>query len=84
MGGLTTMTGPGIPASRDAITADWMRRALVAGGSPGTPPIDDVVVSDIGAGVGLLAEILRCRLIRGGGDAEAVPEGSTARSGSER
>ena len=68
------MTGPGIPESRDAITADWMRRALVAGGSADTPPIDDLVVSDIGAGVGLLAEILRCRLIRAGGDPEAVPE----------
>ena len=73
MGGLTTMTGPGIPENRDAITADWMRRALVAGGSPDTPPIDDVVVSDIGAGAGVLAETLRCRLVRHGGDAEAVP-----------
>ena len=68
------MTGPGIPENRDAITADWMRRALVAGGSPDTPRIDDIVVSDIGAGVGLLAEILRCRLVRGGGDAGAAPE----------
>ena len=68
------MTGPGIPENRDAVTADWMRRALVAGGSPDTPRIDDVVISDIGAGVGLLAEILRCRLVRGGGDAGAAPE----------
>ena len=56
------MSGPGIPAGRDAVTADWMRRALVAGGAADTPPIDEVAVEDIGAGVGLLAEILRCRL----------------------
>lgn len=68
------MTGPGIPENRDAITADWMRRALAAGGSLNTPRIDDVVVSDIGAGAGVLAETLRCRLVRDSGDAEAVPE----------
>lgn len=68
------MTGPGIPKDRDAISADWMRQALIAGGFPNTPPIDDVVVTDIGAGVGLLAEILRCRLVRRGRNAEVVPE----------
>ena len=68
------MTGPGIPENRDAITADWMRRALAAGGAPDTPPIDEVVVSDIGAGLGVAAETLRCRLVRGNGDAGAAPE----------
>lgn len=88
------MTGPEIPANGDAITADWMQRALRAGGaldvpvsedvvigvsdgmrpllSPNAPVIQDVVVEDIGAGVGLMAEILRCRLTCAGG-AAAVP-----------
>ena len=68
------MTGPGIPENREAITADWMRRALIAGGAPDTPPIEDVIVSDIGGGFGVAAETVRCRLVRGGGDAEAARE----------
>lgn len=76
--GPTRVSGPGIPENRTAITPDWMRRALVAGGLRDAPPIEDVIVSDIGDGVGLLAEILRCRLVLAGpvGDraAEAVPE----------
>ena len=57
------MTGPGIPASGEAVTADWMRRALRAGGAPDAPVIEDVVVEDIGVGLGLMAEIVRCRLV---------------------
>ena len=67
-------TGPGVPENRNAVTADWMRRALVAGGAPDTPPIDEIVVSDIGEALGLLAEVLRCRLIRSGDGARAAPE----------
>lgn len=64
-------TGPGIPENADAITADWMRRALAAGGGADAP-VDDVVVSGVGAGVGLLAQILRCRLTRRDDDGVAA------------
>ena len=67
------MAGPGIPENKDAVTADWIRRALVAGGAPDAR-IDEVVVSDIGTGVGLLAQILRCRLIRRCAGGATLPE----------
>ena len=67
------MTGPGIPENADAVTADWMRRALAAGGGPDAP-LDDIVVSDVGAGVGLLAQTLRCRLTCRDNGAAAGPE----------
>ena len=56
------IAGPGMPASSQAITADWMRRALIAGGATGIPALSGVVVEDIGTGVGLMGDVLRCRL----------------------
>ena len=53
---------PGIPDNANAITADWMRRALSLGGTVEPPAIKDVVVEDIGAGSGTLGEILRCTI----------------------
>ena len=66
-------SSPAIPENRNAITAEWLRQALTAGGASGLPPIEDVVVEDIGAGVGILAEILRCHLTYRD-DARASPE----------
>ena len=63
---------PEIPASGKAVDAHWLQRALAAGGAPDLPAIRDVVVRDIGEGVGLLAEILRCRVSWAA--AEAAPE----------
>lgn len=57
------MTKPGIPASAAQLTADWMRQALRAGGASEVPAIQDVVVEDIGSDMGLMAEIVRCRLV---------------------
>lgn len=51
-----------IPENEDAITADWMRQALSAGGTSGIAEIRDVAIDDIGAGVGLVGKILRCHL----------------------
>ena len=53
---------PTMPASGDAITTDWMQRALAAGGALDAPPIKHLGVEPIGAGLGLLADILRCHL----------------------
>lgn len=53
---------PTIPDSGDAITVEWMRQALTAGGALDVPPIKGVVVEPIGIGLGLLADILRCHL----------------------
>ncbi len=39
-----------------------MERALRSGGASDTPVIDGISIEDIGAGIGLLGEILRCRL----------------------
>lgn len=53
---------PAIPESEDALTPDWFRQALAAGGASATPAIQDAVVEDIGAGIGLVGKILRCHL----------------------
>ena len=53
---------PAIPDSADAITATWMQEALAAGGGGDTPAIQDVVVEQVGVGIGLVAETLRCHL----------------------
>ena len=61
-----------IPASGKAVDAHWLQRALAAAGAPDLPAIRDVAVEDIGEGVGLLAEILRCR-VSWEEEAEAAP-----------
>lgn len=53
---------PEIPESGKAVDADWLQRALAAGGASDLPAIRDAAVEDIGAGLGLMGEILRCRL----------------------
>lgn len=67
------MTRPEIPEGSDAITADWMERALRAGGTSEVPALQDVAVEQIAGGVGLVGEILRCRLVCRG-NATAIPE----------
>ncbi|MCY4602219.1 MAG: phosphotransferase [Acidobacteria bacterium] len=57
------MARPDIPANGKAITADWMRLALRAGGASDVPAIQEVAVEDIGSDMGLMAEIVRCRLV---------------------
>ena len=51
-----------MPEDRSGITADWMARALRSGGASDIPAIDEIAIEDIGAGIGLLGDILRCRL----------------------
>ncbi len=67
------MTKLEIPASGDAITVDWMERALRAGGAIEVPALQEVIVRDIGSGVGLLGEIVRCRLVPRDGAASIPP-----------
>ena len=64
---------PEIPAGGKAVDARWLQQALAAGGAPDLPAIRDVAVKDIGEGVGLLAEILRCG-ITWEDEAEAAPD----------
>lgn len=68
------MTGPGIPAATEALTAGWLHEALVAGGRADCPPVRELKCEPIGEGVGLMAEILRCELTCGedGGPSESV------------
>ncbi len=51
-----------IPEDRDALTADWLRRALSVGAGSFVPPIHDVAYEEIGAGVGMVGSIVRCYL----------------------
>lgn len=53
---------PEIPQSGKAIDADWLQRAFAAGEASDFPAVRDVAVEDIGAGRGLMGEILRCHL----------------------
>lgn len=53
---------PAIPQNKNAITVAWMQQALAAGGAVEVPTIADIAVEDIGAGFGLMGEILRCHL----------------------
>ena len=62
---------PALPDSAEAITVDWMQQAFAAGGAPDLPALRSMAVENIGAGVGLLGEILRCRLSWDGEDPSA-------------
>ncbi len=53
---------PDIPQHINELTAEWLRRALVAGGNCHVPKIRDVSVQQIGAGVGMVGTLLRCTL----------------------
>lgn len=53
---------PALPDRAEAITVEWMQQAFAAGGAPDLPALRGMAVENIGAGVGLLGEILRCCL----------------------
>ena len=56
------MGKPPIPDGPTSITASWLRQALSAGVASDLPAIKEVDVEGVGAGVGLMGEVLRCRL----------------------
>ena len=49
------------------IDADWMQRALAAGGASACPAIGDVVVEDLGSATNAFGRLLRCHLTVDGG-----------------
>lgn len=51
-----------IPAYKDDITVDWMQKALIAGGISDFPILKDITVENIGAGAGMMGELVRCHL----------------------
>ena len=51
-----------IPDNPSAITADWLRSALSIGAGSRIPPVREVTLEEIGAGVGMVGRLLRCRL----------------------
>ena len=57
---MTGMTNLPIPGHGNAITVDWLQRALSASGD--FPSIRDITVENIGSGSGAIASILRCTL----------------------
>ena len=50
-----------------AIDAEWMQRALAAGGASDSPAIRDVVVEDLGSATNAFGRLLRCHLTTDGG-----------------
>ena len=50
-----------------AIDADWMQRALAAGGASACPAIGDVVVENLGSATNAFGTLLRCHLTTDGG-----------------
>jgi aminoglycoside/choline kinase family phosphotransferase len=62
-------TKPTMPEPEHGITAAWMQQALAAGGNSEFPAIKDILLEDIGAGVGLVGTILRCHLTYNDADA---------------
>lgn len=50
-----------------AIDADWMQRALAAGGASDCPAIRNVVVEDLGSATNAFGRLLRCHLTADGG-----------------
>ena len=55
------MNNPPIPEHGNALTVGWMQQALSAGGGD-FPTIKDIVVEDVGAGLGTMSQILRCTM----------------------
>ena len=62
---------PALCADPGAIDADWMQRALAAGGACDCPPIRDIVVEDLGSATNAFGTLLRCHLTTGGGSPAA-------------
>ena len=56
------MGKPPIPDGPTSITASWLNQALSAGVASDLPALKEVDVEVVGAGVGLMGEVLRCRL----------------------
>ena len=56
------MGKPPIPDGPTSVTASWLMQALSAGVASDLPAIKEVDVEVVGAGVGLMGEVLRCRL----------------------
>ena len=60
-------TPPALCDDPAAIDAEWMRRALTAGGASCSPPIRDVVVENLGSSTNAFGRLLRCHLTTDGG-----------------
>ena len=54
---------PGLCDSANAITADWMRQALTAGGLCNASGIEDVVVNSLGSETNAFGNLARCHLL---------------------
>ena len=59
---VSTMSKSPIPDGPTSITASWLNQALSAGVASDHPVLKEVDVEVVGAGVGLMGEVLRCRL----------------------
>ena len=59
---VSTMGKPPIPNDPTSITAFWLKQALSAGVASDLPALREVDVEVVGTGVGLMGEVLRCRL----------------------
>ena len=51
-----------IPLDAGELSADWLQRALAAGGKVDAPPIRDIELEQAGLGIGHVGESVRCNL----------------------
>ncbi len=58
---------PALCVDPATIGADWMQRALAAGGATDYPAIREVVVEDLGSATNAFGRLLRCHLTTDGG-----------------
>ena len=75
---------PAIPVNAEAVTVDWMRRALSVGAGVDPRAIDDIVVENIGTDSGTLSQVLRCTLTRRDAAAQAPESVVVKLSSSDR
>ena len=61
-------TRPNIPDGIENLTANWMDQALSVGGLLTVPRVQDVLLEEIGVGVGMVGKLLRCHLTYRSGD----------------
>lgn len=69
-GGRIDMTGIPLPASANEITAEWMQRALMAGGACSSAEIDALEIEALSEVTNAFGSLFRCRLTSRGGPAD--------------
>ncbi len=62
-----------LPACADDITAEWLRKALAAGGASDFPEIEALEIEKLSDVANALGNLFRCRVVARGGGVQADP-----------